>query len=256
MKPIRAPITSNEQIMPNVYLLWADAPDIASKSRPGQFVMVRACDDYERLLRRPLSVHRVRGDGQIALLYEIIGRGTQWLSQRTAGETVDMLGPLGRGFEVNAQNLLLVAGGCGIAPLVFLAEKALSKKRHMIMLVGAKSADRVYPRELMPADIATVTITEDGSLGERGMPTDLMAEFTNAHDQIFACGPQEMYRAMAEIDWLKDRPVQVSLEARMGCGFGVCFGCTIRTRQGLKRVCKDGPVFELSDLLFNNREGG
>jgi dihydroorotate dehydrogenase electron transfer subunit len=87
-------------------------------------------------------------------------------------------------------------------------------------------------------------------MGERGMSTDLMAEYTNSHEQIFACGPADMYRAMAGLDWLKDKSVQVSLEARMGCGFGCCFGCTIETRRGSKRVCKDGPVFQLGDLLL------
>jgi dihydroorotate dehydrogenase electron transfer subunit len=250
LKRVLAPIISNEEVMRGVYLLWAEAPAIASAARPGQFVMVKASDNCDPLLRRPLSVHRVRKDGAIALLIEVIGRGTEWLARRQAGEQLDLLGPLGNGFDIRARNLLLVAGGCGIAPLVFLAEKALSKERHLILLVGAKSGDRVYPRELLPADIATVTITEDGSVGERGMPTDLMSEYTNAHKQVFACGPADMYRAMAGLDWLKDKSVQVSLEARMGCGFGCCFGCTIETKRGQKRVCKDGPVFELGDLLF------
>ena len=126
MKSILAPVISNEQVMPGVYLLWAEAPEIASAVRPGQFVMVRTCGDYERLLRRPLSVHRIKNNGEIALLYEVIGRGTEWLSQREAGEDIDLLGPLGNGFRIEARNLLLVAGGCGIAPLVFLAERALA----------------------------------------------------------------------------------------------------------------------------------
>ena len=250
MKPILAPVISNDEVMRGVYLVWAEAPAIASAARPGQFLMVKASDDCDPLLRRPLSIHRVRRDGAIALLIEVIGRGTEWLARREAGEQLDLLGPLGNGFDIRAKNLLLVAGGCGIAPLVFLAEKALSKERHLILLAGARSADRVYPRELLPADIATVTVTEDGSVGERGMPTDLMAQYTNAHEQVFACGPADMYRAMAGLDHLKGKSVQVSLEARMGCGFGCCFGCTIETRWGPRRVCKDGPVFELSDLLL------
>jgi len=250
LKPVLAPVISSEEVIRGVHLLWAEAPAVASAARPGQFLMVRAGDDCDPLLRRPLSIHRVRPNGAIALLVEVIGRGTEWIAGRQAGDQLDLLGPLGNGFDIRAKNLMLVAGGCGIAPLVFLAEKALSKERHLIMLVGARSADRVYPRELLPADIATVTVTEDGSVGERGMPTDLMAEYTNAHEQVFACGPNDMYRAMAGLDRLKGKSVQVSLEARMGCGFGCCFGCTIETRRGQKRVCKDGPVFELGDLLL------
>ena len=254
MRPILAPIISNEEIMPGVYLMWADAPPIASSARPGQFVMVRACGDCERLLRRPLSIHRVRADGRIALLYEIIGKGTEWLSLRTAGETVDLLGPLGNGFRVESNNLLLVAGGCGIAPLVFLADTALDEGRDVAMLIGANTAKRIYPQQLLSEDLQAEMFTEDGSSGKRGLCTDPLSNDEKSlacdADQIFACGPADMYMEMAKIDWLKGKPVQVSLEARMGCGFGVCFGCTIETRQGLKRVCKDGPVFELSDLII------
>lgn len=252
MRPILSPVISNEEVMPGVYLMWADAPRIASSARPGQFVMVRSCADHERLLRRPLSIHRVRADGRIALLYEIIGKGTEWLSLRTAGEMVDLLGPLGNGFRVESKNLLLVAGGCGIAPLVFLTEKALDESRDVVMLIGANTAKRIYPQQLLPEGLQAEIFTEDGSSGKRGLCTD---PFSNdgkslAGDvvQIFACGPADMYRKMAKIDWLKGKSVQVSLEARMGCGFGVCFGCTIETKRGLKRVCRDGPIFELSDL--------
>jgi dihydroorotate dehydrogenase electron transfer subunit len=216
--------------------------------------MVRACDDYERLLRRPLSVHRVNDRGEIALLYEVIGRGTHWLSQREAGETVDVLGPLGNGFRVDTKSLLLVAGGCGVAPLVFVAERATGEGRHVKLLLGARNADLLYPAHLLPKSLNPTVITEDGSSGRRGLSTDLLADFKESsadeNVQILACGPLDMYKEMLKIDWLKGKSVQVSLESRMGCGFGACFGCTIETKRGLKRVCKDGPVFELSDLLI------
>lgn len=250
MKRILAPVVSNEEVMRGVHLLWAEAPAVASAARPGQFVMVKASDDCDPLLRRPLSIHRVGKKGTIALLIEVIGRGTEWLAQRQVGEQLDLLGPLGNGFDVHSKDLLLVAGGCGIAPLVFLAERALTKGRHMIMVVGASGADRVYPRRLLPPDLAIVTVTEDGSLGERGVVCDLLPELASARSQVLVCGPLEMYRAMAALDCIKGKSVQVSLEARMGCGFGCCFGCTIETRRGLKRVCRDGPVFELADLLL------
>jgi len=170
LKPVLAPVISSEEVMRGVHLLWIEAPAVASAARPGQFLMVRASNDCDPLLRRPLSIHRARQDGAIALLIEVVGRGTEWLARRQAGETLDLLGPLGNGFDIRSRNLLLVAGGCGIAPLVFLAEKALAKKRHLILLAGARSADRVYPRELLPADIATVTITGTARWGSGAYP--------------------------------------------------------------------------------------
>ncbi len=262
MRGLSARIISNAEIMPRVYLLRAEAPAIACDTRPGQFVMVRTSLDCDPLLRRPLSIHRVHDNGEIALLYDVVGRGTEWLAQREAGATIDLLGPLGNGFTVDSPNLLLVAGGCGIAPLVFLADIALAQGRRVVLLCGADTAARVFPEQQLPHGALTTIVTEDGSLGQQGLATDFIAdalrklapqaEKIDPQDdmQIFACGPNDMYRAMAQNDLLKGWNIQVSLEARMGCGFGVCYGCTIHTRIGLKRVCRDGPVFKLTDLLL------
>ena len=263
MKQVIAPVLSNEEIMPVIYLLWVESTQIAGAAQPGQFVMVRTSEDHDPLLRRPLSIHRVVENGALALLFEVVGRGTEWLAQRKAGERLDLLGPLGRGFDVHSQKLLLVAGGIGIAPLIFLAEKAAANGRRVTVLTGAKTADKVYPFNSLKPGILTVEITtEDGSLGKQGMVTDLLADrdhvvgltavdadYLTGPDQIFACGQLAMYEAMASIDWLKDKSVQVSMEARMGCGFGGCAGCAIETKRGLKLVCQDGPIFELTDLI-------
>jgi len=263
LKLILAPVLSNEEIMPGIHLLWAEAPQIASEAEPGQFVMVRTSEDHDPLLRRPFSIHRVGGNGALALLFEVVGRGTNWLAQRKPGECIDLFGPLGHGFEVHSTNLLLVAGGYGIAPLIFLAERAKADGRRVTLLIGSKTAAKVYPQHLLPPHITPITITEDGSRGKRGMVTDLLADhdhvvdltsvdagYLTDPDQIFACGQIAMYEAIASIDWLKEKPVQVSMEARMGCGFGGCYGCAIETKRGVKLVCQDGPVFELTDLLW------
>lgn len=237
--------------MPGIHLLWAEAPQVASDAQPGQFVMVRTSEGHDPLLRRPMSIHRVGENGALALLFEVVGRGTNWLAQRKAGEVVDLLGPLGCGFKIHSQELLLVAGGIGIAPLIFLAEKALAEGRRLVLLLGAKTADQLYPRRLLPPDVEPVTITEDGSLGKRGTVIDLLADLAEGAEQIFACGPISMYEAMAAmVNELGEKSVQVSMEARMGCGFGGCAGCAIETKQGLKLVCQDGPVLELTDLLW------
>ena len=250
MKPVDAIIKSNTKVMPNIYLLWAKASAIAEAARPGQFVMVRASDNNDRILRRPLGIHRVNDKGEIALLYEVVGAGTEWLAQCRKGEHVDILGPMGRGFDVTSQHLLLVAGGVGIAPLVFLAERAVADGRKVTLLFGAKTAKQVYPKKLLPAGVDFVPVTQDGLIEKKGMVTDVLSELVGSADEIFACGPAAMYKAMSQMKVLDGKRIQVSMEARMGCGFGLCNGCSIKTRHGMKRVCDDGPVFELNEINF------
>lgn len=255
MNQVDASIISNVEIMPGTYLIWLESPRIASQSRPGQFVMVRCGKKYS--LRRPLSVHQVdEKKEKIALLYSVVGQGTRWLSQCKSGDNIDLLGPLGNGFSIDptAQTLLLVGGGIGIAPLRFLAQEALNQGHPVTLLSGAATATQLYPEHLLPPEAKLVAVTEDGTAGEKGMITDLLPDFTIRADQIFACGPVPMYRNMAlkkrELG-LEGKPVQVSLEMRMGCGRGICYGCTIKTTGGLEQVCKDGPVFDLSDIIWD-----
>jgi dihydroorotate dehydrogenase electron transfer subunit len=247
-----AAVIANKEIMPGVCLIRLDCPDITSRARPGQFVMVRCGEGVEYQLRRPLSIHQVDGN-KLSLLFNVVGRGTQWLSECPAGEKIDLLGPLGNGYEIHpdSRNLLLVAGGIGIAPLVFMAEEAVKKGKEVTMLLGAPTAGQLYPSKLLPAGVRLVTATEDGSGGEKGMITDLLPDFTGGADQLFACGPLPMYRTMARMPELKDKPVQISLEVRMGCGVGVCYGCTVKTRNGLRQVCKHGPIFNLEEVLWD-----
>jgi len=237
--------------MPGVYLVWLEASQIATEAKPGQFVMVRCGEST--LLRRPLSIH-VRDGNKIALLYAVVGKGTRWLSECKAGDNIDLLGPLGNGFSVNpgSQNLLLVAGGMGVAPLYFLGYEAQKKGHQVTLLIGVKTAARL-PNHLLSIPVVYVTASEDGSTGMQGMITDYLADYINLMDQIFACGPTSMYRTMAAQNQqlLKAKPVQVSLEVMMGCGLGVCYGCTLKTKSGLKQVCQDGPVFDLADILWD-----
>jgi dihydroorotate dehydrogenase electron transfer subunit len=238
--------------MPGVHLLWVEACELAS-SQPGQFVMVRCGEGYDPLLRRPLAIHRLSQDSsKLALLFAVVGWGTRWLSRRREGESLDLLGPLGNGFNIDAksQKLLLVAGGVGIAPLVYLAERALALRRSVRLVLGADTASQLYPARLLPEGVGLVVATEDGTAGERGLVTELLPRFAEWADQIFACGPLSMYRAMAQVSELEDKPVQVLLEQVLGCGIGACYGCRIETKKGPKLVCKDGPVFELSDIIW------
>lgn len=251
---IKARVKSNSQLMPQTWLMWLDAPAIAASAKPGQFVMVRCGEDHDPLLRRPLSIHKTDDSGGVALLFEVLagGRGTPWLSRRAPGDWLDLIGPLGNGFSVRPDTkcLLLVAGGVGIAPLAFLAQDRGRLDGRVNMLVGAARASLLYPREQIPPKTTVVTITDDSSGGKGGLVTDLIREYASQADQVFACGPRAMYESMLKLECLKAKSVQISLEERMACGVGACYGCTVKTRTGSKQVCHHGPVFELSDLIW------
>ncbi len=271
MKQVLSTLVSSTEIAPGRHLLWLKAPDIAATALPGQFITAY-CKDMP--LRRPISIHQVgTSDGignpidvhcttrdkkpdHIALLFQITGKGTQWLSQRKAGEDLDILGPLGNGFQLETEdkNLLLLAGGIGVAPLIFLAQEALPE--HSITLIhGTSTASQIYARSL-PSQVRFIPVTEDGTTGRQGKITDVLPDFLSWADRTYACGPLNMYRAISE-QFLKITPdknsafkCQVSLEVRMGCGIGACYGCTIKTRSGPKRVCREGPVFPLEDIIW------
>jgi len=237
--------------------MWLDSPQIASVAQPGQFVMVR-CGE-KNLLRRPLSIHQIADKkSKLALLYSVVGKGTYWLSQHHKGDTVELLGPLGNGFTIHptSRNFLLVAGGIGIAPLCFMAREVLNQGCSVTLLLGASTATQLYPRHLLPPKTELIITTEDGTIGKKGMITNLLPDFVDWADQVFACGPLGMYKDMytQREKLLKAKPTQVSLEVRMGCGRGVCYGCTVKTKTGLKQVCKDGPVFDLDDILWDKLE--
>ncbi len=245
-------IITNTEVMSGMYLIWLNSPQISKSVIPGQFVMV-GCGE-KNLLRRPFSVHRVDDvKDNIALLYSIVGRGTEWLSETKTGKYLSLLGPLGNGFSISpkSKEILLVGGGMGIAPLTFLAQEAFKKNLSVKLLLGAQSQSSLCPGYLLPKGIECITTTEDGSCGRMGLVTVCLGELTASADEVFACGPSPMYRALAKEPCLKDKPFQVSLEVRMACGTGICYGCTTKTRNGLKQVCNDGPVFELSDVLWD-----
>jgi len=244
MKQSLCLIVSNAEVMPGVYLMWLDALAIARDAVPGQFITVYC----ERLiLRRPFSIHQVDSK-RLAILFKVVGEGTLWLSQQPAGKKIGVLGPLGKGFSLapGSGKLLLVGGGMGIAPLIFLAQSA-SPGHRVALIHGAKTAAEIYPQSL-PRGVEFIPVTEDGTRGIKGRATDVLPDFLGGAEGVFACGPREMYEAMSAMSL--PRGCQVSLEVRMGCGLGACRSCTINTRKGSKQVCRDGPVFELGDILW------
>jgi dihydroorotate dehydrogenase electron transfer subunit len=275
MKQVVARIVSNVEVMPGYHLLCAEASHIASNAKPGQFAMVRC--GYKLTLRRPLSIHMIDDKTRVSFLFAVPrladipapssnreveervgkGEGTLWLSQRRVGEELDILGPLGNGFSIEPAtgNLLLVAGGIGVAPLIYLADQAIKLGKHVTLLLGAREAKWVYLPGYLPDKMDIVIITEEteeGSRGKKGLVSDFFLDYFGWADQICACGPVAMYQAMVgHLQRRRERkPVQVSLEVRMGCGVGACYGCSIKTRRGMRQVCKDGPVFDIDEILW------
>jgi dihydroorotate dehydrogenase electron transfer subunit len=273
-----ATVVENERLYANTYVTWFRAPELAHGAYPGQFVMLRCSDDgaygpadptsnvqhptsavvdADPLLPRPMSYYRLRDDGnEWAILYDVVGRGTAWLSRRKPGDRVYCWGPLGRGYEVGkgARNLLLVAGGIGIAPLVWLADEAVAAGKNVTLVIGARSAEHVFPAQHLRPEVEVVVTTDDGSAGRKGFATEPFGELLEWCDEAFACGPTPMFAALAQVarKGKARRPVQVLLEERMGCGTGICYGCAVRVRarggQQTKLVCKDGPRFEIREI--------
>jgi len=248
-------------------LLTVHAPGIAERANPGQFVHVRPGRGWDPLLRRPYSFCRIdRRAGDIELVVKPLGTGGEWIAERRAGDVLDLLGPLGTAFVVtrDTRNLLLVAGGTGIAPMRVIAEQEASR-RNVTLVMGGRSVAYLWPSERLPTGVEYVTTTEDGSFGVRGRVTDVMPDLLAWADQVLACGPWPM---LAAIGRMRDdaargpvvagrRPLleaQIAVEQHMGCAMGVCRACVIVTAHGNARVCREGPVFPLGDVAFEAGE--
>ncbi len=256
MKLEQAAIISNEEVYEDTFLMWLSCPLVARGAAPGRFLMIRCSDGFDPLLPRPMSFHRFRerdGGRQFAILYDVRGRGTRWLSARKAGDGLRLFGPLGHGYKVapQTQNLLLIAGGIGAAAVIALADEAVAAGKSVTLLQGARTESKLYPATMLPAEVEAVSATEDGSTGHRGYVTELLAERLPWADQVFACGPNPMFAAMADVmrSARSRKPVQALMEEHMGCGTGICYGCAVFTRKGVRLVCKDGPRFELREVF-------
>ncbi len=239
-------IISNLQIAPGYFHITFEASFTA---RPGQFVMIRADEGSDPLLRRPMSLAGC-GDGSAEIIYKVVGAGTSLMSQKKAGEMLDVIGPFGNFFNPpeNAENILLIGGGIGIAPLLFYARQ--NNGRSITAFIGgATKNDIVMVDEFEKHCNETVVMTEDGSAGTRGLVLAPAEKFFKK-GHIISCGPYGMLKAVDKIAGEKKMSGEISMEERMGCGFGVCLGCMVETRNGPKRVCVDGPVFKTGVLKW------
>lgn len=281
------------EVTPGVFRTRLVCPEIAREAVAGQFVNVQVSKSTDPLLRRPFSVHATYPeDGVFSLLYVVVGRGTELLRHIPAGETISVVGPLGRGFDLgdspDAQHIV-VAGGCGAAPLHFLCDALCAKWgcEKVTVLAGGRSKDAVLcETEFRSHGVEVGVATDDASYGYGGFVTELLAEGIGNREQgigrevrVYSCGPHAMMREVARI--CREAGVancQVSLENNMACGLGVCMGCVQKVRgvesrklkvescEGVpniqysisntqspwhyERVCKDGPVFDAEDIIW------
>ena len=246
--------------MPNYYKMVLDAPSVARAAKPGQFVNILVSEKYEPLLRRPFSIHSA-SNSKLEILYRVVGKATELFSQKRPGEKLDVLGPLGNGFSIlDPRFLILVGGGIGIAPLLFLAETTRIQHRasRIEVLIGVKNKSHILcADELKNLGCEVKIATEDGSFGFKGLVTELLKRNIRTKDKpgtIFACGPKPMLKEIVSISRQYKIAAQVSLEEHMACGIGACFGCVVNTRHGYKRVCKEGPVFDIKEIIFKKGE--
>lgn len=232
-------------------------PSEPFRAEPGQFVMVKVRDGIEPLLRRPFSIHRTLGveSGEFEILFRAVGTGTRMLAGARVGDAVAVLAPLGRGFRVEGRRPLLVGGGVGVAPLLFLAEVFLAGGIvPKLLLGGRRDRDVLCHDDFACLSVPFALATEDGSLGEPGLVTKLLErELARGEhgDAVYTCGPMPMLAAIARICGEARVPCQVSLEAHMACGVGACLGCVVPgTRASYLRVCKEGPVFDAYEVRW------
>jgi len=251
-------VLSNERVTEGVGLLVLRAPHVASTVRPGQFVHLRIARGRDFVLRRPFSVHRVRGES-IEILYQVLGTGTREMSLLEPGAVCDLVGPLGAGWIVpeGLAHALIVTGGLGAAPLGMLAEQLAASGAAVTVAMGAPTAERLVARGLYE-DVARVVdvATDDGSAGVHGFVTALSERLLGEHqfDVVYCCGPEAMQRIVAAQAAVAGVACQVSLERLMACGIGACLSCVVSTHSGLKRACVDGPVFNAEEVLWDSSE--
>lgn len=257
-------LLSNDEVKPEHFVARVAAPEIARSAMPGQFVHV-LCGPADAptsapLLRRPISISRAHEEqGWIEFLYRVVGEGTALLSHLQPGVAVDVMGPLGTPFDLSGvtdeDSHVLVGGGVGIPPMLFLAQRlaAIAAAQRIAVLLGGRTADLILCEEDFRAlGVEPRIITDDGSMGRQGLVTELLDEALreDASARVYACGPVPMLRAVDNVCRAHSAPCQVSFEARMACGTGACLSCVIPTTTGYQRVCTEGPVFPSQSVVW------
>ena len=245
----KALITEDVMIAKDIYSMWLNAPDIAESAKPGQFVSLYSSDG-SKMLPRPISICEIDREKGVRLVYRIAGKGTKEFAGMKAGESIEVMGPLGNGFTLEGKKALLIGGGIGIPPMLELAKQLGCEKQ---MVLGYR--DITFLNEELEQFGKVYVSTEDGSLGTKGNVIDAIKENQLEADIIFACGPTPMLRGVKTYATEHGITAQLSMEERMACGIGACLGCVCQTKDidhhsnvNNKRICKDGPVFYAEEV--------
>lgn len=254
MKDETGRVISVTRLGENYHLMQIEAEYISRHARAGQFIMVRVSPGFDPAVRKPFGILRAKPP-HIWIFFQEVGHGTAMLKEMKPADHLAVLGPLGNGFpELQGENMLLLAGGCGIAPIFSAAEQFAAANRVVLVYGGRRAVDLHLRAEIEGLPLQRVYYyTEDGGFGLHGRVTTDLAELLTRHDitVTLSCGPHAMLHALARA-W-QGRPLRhfVSLEAYMGCGFGVCHSCVVQGADGMyKKVCSDGPVFPLEDIQW------
>ncbi len=247
-------VLSNRKLCPRFYCLAFDAPAVARKVQPGQFVHLRTAEGFEPFFRRPFSVYRSLK--YVEIFYEAIGPGTKRLAEKRKGDAIDVVGPVGTPFTLPSKEIkqvVMVAGGIGIAPFLALTDILKKRKLELILLYGGRTKDHVYPMKEFKANGCKVFVTtDDGSVGVKGRVSNLFTKIdcNPKTTFIYTCGPHAMMKAVQDFAREKKLKGEAACEEVMACALGACLGCSIKTTTGYKTVCYEGPVFDLGEVVF------
>ncbi|MBX7246292.1 MAG: dihydroorotate dehydrogenase electron transfer subunit [Candidatus Sumerlaeaceae bacterium] len=253
-----AKLVKVEPVDHETYVHTYEAPQIAQDALPGQFLHIRVTHLSTPLLRRPISILWSDSHSLVKVLFKVVRTGTALLAEKREGELVDLLGPLGTPFPYDFnRDSIMVAGGYGIAPVYYLSRLNPSNNNKRVLIYGARDASQLYLRNDLKAAFDEVNYaTQDGSVGRRGLVTDPLRDLLMSRGNlaIYACGPTPMLAAVkqlvAEVAE-PGTPCWLSMENQMGCGFGACQGCVVKTVDGYATTCKQGPVFDARTVVFS-----
>ena len=258
----QARIMANAQVGPRLYLMTLHAPQIAERIAPGQFVHMKVPRMEDHILRRPFSIYAANPDeGTVDILYQVVGFGSDHMTRLEAGLTAELIGPVGTGWSApaDAQRVLLVAGGVGAAPLFMMAEQLIEQGVETDVVLGAQTEAALVCRSRYEQLLGACPscATDDGSFGRAGFCTSLVQEALDAaasegrqYDYLAVCGPEPLMKIVAGMAKQAGVSAQVSMEKRMACGIGACLSCVVDTKNGKKRACVDGPVFDAEDVVW------
>ncbi len=249
-----ATVISNEQVADKIFRIELQGDVVEEMNTPGQFVNIKVSNSYEFLLRRPISICEINKEkNTFVMIYRADGAGTKKISELEAGNLVDVLGPLGKGYDVytleKGQTALLVGGGIGVPPLYELAKQFRKQGVNTVHILGFNNVKDVFYEEKFAELGTTYVATADGSYGEKGFVTDVIKNYEVDYDKYYSCGPFAMLKALTKMD--EEKMGYISLEERMACGVGACYACVCEKIDGsISRVCYDGPVYDSKEIAL------